>query len=239
MALCPTGAEPTIGQGHDLRAHDKRPMLERVPIFAGLQREELETIERCAIVRRFPRNAVVIVEGDRSEALYVILEGRVKAYLTDAQGREIIVNVKEAGDYFGELAALGDAPRAASVMTLEPSKFAIVPGAEFRSCLERNPDLAISMVETMARHIRRLTESVRDLALLDVYQRVARLLLKIAVEQDGKPVIAERLSHQDIANRTGASREMVGRVMRELAVGGYLTIEDRSIIIEKKLPTGW
>jgi len=214
-------------------------MLEHVHIFAGLPREELETLERHVVMRSFPKNAVVLMEGDRSDALYLILEGRVKVYLTDEGGREIIVNAKEAGDYFGELAILGNAPRAASVMTLEPSKFAIVPGPEFKECLERHPSLAINLIQAMATHIRRLTEDVRDLALLDVYQRVSRLLLKLAIKQDGKHVVTERLSNQYLANRTGASREMVGRVMKELAVGGYLTLTDSTITIEKKLPTGW
>lgn len=214
-------------------------MLEQVPIFAELPRAELEAIERCAVVRSFPKNAVVVVEGDRSDALYAILEGRVKVYLTDERGREIVVNIKEAGDYFGELAALGDTPRAASVMTLEPSKFAIVQAADLKACLRRQPEVAMGVIQAMARHIGRLTENVRDLALLDVYQRVARLLLRLAVKQDGKSVIARRPSQQDIANHTGASREMVGRVMKELATGGYITIEDKKIIIEKELPPGW
>jgi CRP/FNR family cyclic AMP-dependent transcriptional regulator len=214
-------------------------MLERMTIFAGLHRDEIGAIEHCAVVRHFPKNAVVVVEGDGSDALYAILEGRVKVYLTDERGREIVVNIKEAGDYFGELAALGETPRTASVMTLEPSKFAIVPAADFKACLKRQPDLAMGVIRAMARHIGQLTGDVRDLALLDVYQRVTRLLLKLAVEQDGKPVVNQRPSQQDIANQTGASREMVGRVMKELAIGGYITIEDKRIVIEKKLPTGW
>ena len=214
-------------------------MLEHVHLFAGLPREELEILERHVVMRSVPWNVVVLMEGDRSDALYLILEGRVKVYLTDEGGREIIVNTKETGDYFGELAILGDAPRAASVMTLEPSKFAIVPATDFKACLKRQPDLAMGVIQAMATHIRRLTEDVRDLALLDVYQRVSRLLLKLAIEQDGKRVVTERLSNQDIANRTGASREMVGRVMKELAAGGYLTLTDKTIAIEKKLPTGW
>ncbi len=214
-------------------------MLEQIPILAGLPRDELATIERCAVVRGFPKHAIVVVEGDGSGALYMILEGRVKVYLTDERGREIVVNIKEAGDYFGELAALGETPRAASVMTLEPSKFAIVPAADFNACLLRQPTLAMGVIRAMARHIGQLTGDVRDLALLDVYQRVTRLLLKLAVEQDGKPVVTQRPSQQDIANHTGASREMVGRVMKELAMGGYISIEDNKIIIEKKLPLGW
>ena len=214
-------------------------MLEKMPIFAGLPRAELEAIERRAVVRSFPKNAVIVVEGDRGDSLYVILAGRVKIYLTDERGREIIVNIKEAGDYFGELAALGDTPRAASVMTLEPSKFAIVPAADIKACLKLNPDLAMGVIQSMARHIAHLTENVRDLALLDVYQRVALLLLKRATEQDGKLVIAPRPSQQEIANHTGASREMVGRVLKELTVGGYIALADGSITIEKKLPLGW
>ena len=214
-------------------------MLEQVTILAGLPPPELEAIERCAVVRHFPKNTVMLVEGDHGDALYFILEGRVKVYLTDDQGREIVVNIKDPGDYFGELAALGETPRAASVMTLEQSKFAIVPAAELKACLKRHPDIALCLIQSMARHIRDLTENVRDLALLDVYQRVSRFLQKQAIQQDGKWVITQRPSQQDIANHVGASREMISRVLRELAIGGYLTIADKTITIEKKFPAGW
>lgn len=214
-------------------------MLERVPIFADLPHADLEAIERCAVIRHFPKNAVVVIEGDEGDSLYVIVEGRVKVYLTDERGRELILNIKQTGDYFGELAAVGITPRAASVMTLEPCQVAIIPSSEFQACLMRHPDLAMSVIRAMARHIGRLTEDVRDLALLDVYQRVTRLLLKLSVERDGKHIVTPRLSQQEIANHTGASREMVSRVMKELAVGGYVTLTDDAIIIEKKLPIGW
>jgi len=214
-------------------------VLEQIPIFADLPDTERSEIERCAVVRHFPRQTVVMMEGDQSDSLYVILEGRVKVYLTDERGREIILNIKEAGDYFGELAAVGATPRAASVMTLEATRLAVIPGTEFKNCLRRQPELAMELIQSMARHIGRLTEDVRDLALLDVYQRVTRLLMKLAVERDGKPVISPRLSQQDIANHTGASREMVSRVMKELATGGYVTVTDDAITIEKKLPLGW
>lgn len=214
-------------------------MLERIPIFADLPQAERDQFERCAVVRNFPKQSVVVVEGDTSDSLFVIVEGRVKVYLTDERGREIILNIKETGDYFGELAAIAAMPRAASVMTLEPSRLAVIPGAEFKKILHRQPDLAMGLIESMARHIVRLTEDVRDLALLDVYQRVTRLLMKLATERDGKPVVSPRLSQQEIANHTGASREMVSRVMKELAAGGYVTLADDSITIEKKLPLGW
>jgi CRP/FNR family transcriptional regulator, cyclic AMP receptor protein len=214
-------------------------MLEQVAIFAGLPPAELEAIEHCAVVRHFPKNTVMLVEGDLGDSLYFILEGRVKVYLTDDQGHEIVVNIKDAGDYFGELAALGESPRAASVMTLEQSKFAIVPSDELKTCLKRHPDIALYLIRTMSRHIRDLTENVRDLALLDVYQRVSRFLQKQAIQQNGKWVITQRPSQQEIANHVGASREMISRVLRELAIGGYLAIADKTITIEKKFPAGW
>lgn len=214
-------------------------MLEQAQIFADLPPEEIEALERHVMVPSFPKNVVILMEGEKSDALYVILEGRVKVFLTDVDGREIIVNIKGAGDHFGELAILADGPRTASVMTVEASRFAVVPGPDFKACLTRNPDIAIGMTRAMALQIRSLTEDVRDLALRDVYQRVSRLLLRLSVEQEGKRIIAERLSHQEIANRTGASREMVGRVMKELSAGGYITVTDKNIAIEKKLPTGW
>ena len=139
----------------------------------------------------------------------------------------------------GELAALGDTPRAASVMTLDSSKFAIVPAADIKACLKRNPDLAMGVIQSMAQHIARLTETYAISPCWTFTSASRGLLLKRATEQDGKLVVAPRLSQQEIANHTGASREMVGRVLKELTIGGYIALADGSITIEKKLPLGW
>jgi CRP/FNR family cyclic AMP-dependent transcriptional regulator len=203
-----------------------------------LTAEELRAITRQAITRGFPRNAIIINEGDRTDSLYVILEGRVKIFVADVQGREIVLATQGPGEYFGEM-ILDEGPRSASVMTLEPSKFLVVPKEDFKDFLMRNPAFAVRLIEKLIHRVRNLTENVKSLALMDVYGRVARLLLELAQPQDGKLVITERLTQQDIASRVGASREMISRIFKDLTAGGYVRLDRKQITITRKPPPHW
>jgi CRP/FNR family cyclic AMP-dependent transcriptional regulator len=191
------------------------------------------------VTRKYPKNVVLITEGDRSDSFYVILSGKVKVFLSDEHGKEVQLNTQGPGEYFGELALIDQAPRSASVMTLEPSQLAVVSRENFQRCLAENPDIAVELISFLVNRVRSLTENVKNLALLDVYGRVARTLLNLSSEQDDQLVIEERLTHQEIANRVGASREMVSRIMKDLCTGGYIQIRDRKIFIQAKLPPGW
>lgn len=214
-------------------------MLENIALFSDLAEKDLELISSHSVIKQYPKNCILINEGDRSDALYVILGGKVKVFLSDEDGKEIILNIQEAGEYFGELALLDEEPRSASVMTLEPSRLMVISKTDFQRCLVANPELALKLIRALAQRVRSLTETVRNLALLDVYGRVARTLENLAVEKGGKQVIEQKLTHQDIANMVGASREMVSRIMKELTTGGYVQVVNRQITIKGKLPPGW
>jgi CRP/FNR family cyclic AMP-dependent transcriptional regulator len=214
-------------------------MLKNIPLFSVLADEELDAISRLAVTRNYPKNSVIINEGDHTDSLYVILSGKVKIFLTDDQQKEVIVAIQREGDYFGELALLDEAPRSASVMTMEPCSLLIVSRGAFERHLANDPKLAISLMRGLAARLRATTENVKSLALLDVYGRIARTLLQFAKEQDGHHVIDDRLTHQDLANMVGASREMVSRIMKDLARGGYIKTEGKRITIKEKLPPGW
>lgn len=214
-------------------------MLENIPLFSVLAKEELDVISRLAVTRNYPKNSVIINEGDHTDSLYVILSGKVKIFLTDDQQKEVIVAIQREGDYFGELALLDEAPRSASVMTMEPCSLLIVSRNAFERHLASDPKLAISLMRGLAARLRATTENVKSLALLDVYGRIARTLLQFAKEEDGHHVIDDKLTHQDLANMVGASREMVSRIMKDLARGGYIKTEGKRITIKDKLPPGW
>jgi CRP/FNR family cyclic AMP-dependent transcriptional regulator len=207
-------------------------------LLPPLPAEILRAFSKLATVRTFARNAIVITEGDQTKSLYIVLTGRVKFFLSDARGRDVVLGTAGPGEYFGEM-ALDEGPRSASVLTLEPSSFAVVSMAELRNALVDQPEFALHLITKLIRRTRALTENVRSLALMDVYGRVARLLLELAVEQDGRWIIAERLTQQDIADRVGASREMIGRIMKDLISGGYVSIEGRRISVNKKPPAAW
>lgn len=214
-------------------------MLGNIPLFSPLAEKDLRAIASHAVTKTYPKNTVIIHEGDHTDSLYVILSGKVKIFLTDEHQKEVIVDIQRAGEHFGELALLDEAPRSASVMTLEPSTLLIISKAEFESCLARHPKIAVSLIKGLTQRLRNTTETVKSLALMDVYGRIARTLLNLAQEQDGRYVITEKLTHQDLASMVGASREMVSRIMKDLAKGGYIKIEGHRITVKEKLPSGW
>lgn len=132
--------------------------------------------------------------------------------------------------------ALDEGPRSASVETLETSRFMIITKADFKALVIADPDFALKPINRLMLRVRALTENIRSLALLDVYGRVARLRLEMATEQDDRLVVAAKLTQQDIAERVGASREMISRIFKDLLAGGYITIEQRHIVINRDLP---
>ena len=203
-----------------------------------LSEAELQAIRGHGVARSYPKGAVVVTEGDTTDALFVILEGRVKVYATDEQGREILFLTQGPGEYFGEL-ALDEGPRSASVMTLEKARLFAVPKPELQNFVATNPVFALNIMRKLITRVRTLTASVKSLALMDVYGRVARLLLELSEEKDGRLAISERLTQQDVANRVGASREMVGRILKDLAEGGYITTERSRIVINRRPPEHW
>jgi len=209
--------------------------LKKIPLFEGLSEDELRALAERTAQRSFAKNAIVINEGDLSDSLFLILSGRAKVYLGDESGKELILDIKGPGEYFGEM-VLDERPRSATVMTLEPSQFATLSRADFTAVLLKHPKIALQVIRNLIRVARGLNENVRSLALLDVYGRVARVLIELAVEQDGKLVIAQKLTQKDLANRVGASREMINRILRDLSQGGYITVTDGRITILKTPP---
>lgn len=207
---------------------DSSPLSQEETIF--------EVLGNAGKKRLYPKNTVILNEGDPSGCLYVIHSGRLKAFLADEQGREIVLNIMEPGEYFGEMALIDNEMRSASVMTMEDSQLTLVTKENFNECLAKNPNLVTPLMLGLVKRLRISTRKVGSLALMDVYGRVASTLLQFAREQDGKLVIREKLTHQEIANIVGASREMVSRIMHDLAQGGYISVDSKKqIILNEKL----
>jgi CRP/FNR family cyclic AMP-dependent transcriptional regulator len=198
----------------------------------------LEEMAALAPVRVFPKNAIIVNEGDDTDSLYVLLSGRARVYVADPQGREAQLNQIGAGEYFGEV-PLDGGPRSASVMAQEECRCAVIKRSELDAFVARSPEFAMHLVRKLASRVRALTENVRSLALMDVYGRVARLLLELAEEQDGRLVVSEPLTQKDIASRVGCSREMISRIFSDLTVGGYVGKQDGRLVILKKPPARW
>jgi len=204
----------------------------------SLSEKHLKALAQRGSVKAYPKNTVIVNEGDRSDTLFIILSGKVKAYLADEEGKEVLLSTQGAGEYFGEM-ILDQGPRSASIMTLEPSKFSVVTTEQFKKFLIENPEAGPELVVSLIHRVRELTKTVGNLALLDVYGRVARLLLDMATEDGGEMVIGEKLTQQEMANRVGCSREMISRILKDLRIGGYLRIDGERTIIAKQPPRAW
>ena len=200
--------------------------------------DDLDALIALGTVRPFPKNTVLVQEGDKSDQLYVVISGRLKVFLGDADGKEVIIDSLGPRQFFGEMALDGE-PRSASVMTMEAASLCILQREQFKQFLADKPQAALALIYALIKRARTLTRTVGNLALLDVYGRVAHLLIESATEEDGRLVVTDRISQVDIAKKVGSSREMVSRILGDLKEGGYISMDNNRIVIEQTLPKRW
>lgn len=214
-------------------------MLGKVALFSELSRDQLDFLTARSSARTYPKGAIIVNEGDEASSLFVIQAGTVKTYLSDDSGKEVVLSTQGPGEYFGDLALFDDAPRSASVMAIEPCKVLVISKSVLREALVERPEIALLLMKGLASRVRALTESVRTFALLDVFGRLVRTLYQLASDKEEGLLIDQKLTQQELANRIGASREMVSRIMNDLVEGGYIRIEGKRILICKKIPSSW
>ena len=210
-------------------------ILKTVPLFSSLSDEQLRVLQPCLQQRSFPRNSFILRAGEETDALYIILSGRVKVLIPDDQGREVILAIMGPNEYFGEMGLLDEQPRSASVETLEACQMLRFSRSGFIACLKNNFDLAMIIISNLVSRLRAADRKIESLALIDVYGRVARLLLDQAEEIDGMWIVRSAPPKQEIARMIGASREMVSRVVKDLQLRGYIRAEKRKIYLLDKL----
>jgi len=197
-------------------------VLRNVPLFSGLDESELQRLSQVAMRRRAGRNEQVVRAGEDAESLIVLLTSRAKVTNFDEEGREIILAWLGPGEFFGEMGLIDGSPRSASVVAVEPCELLTIGKTEFQRCMQENFQVAQKLMQILVGRLREADRNIESLALLDVYGRVARLLLDLSEEEDGKRLVRQKISKQDMARMIGASREMVSKVMRDLEVGGYI-----------------
>lgn len=218
-------------------AGERTQTLKAVPFFTQLNDRELEVLRSLASERPYQKNAVVLTEGEMGDSLYMIQSGKVKVVIGDEEGRELILKILGPGDFFGEMSMIDKQPRSASVTTIEPAIFLVLTNASFERCVEQAPRIANVVMQILAQRVREADRKIGTLALMDVYGRVASTLLELSVYSNGKLMVGEKLSQQDLANMVGASREMVNRILKDLSERGFISIESKSItIINRELP---
>lgn len=212
-------------------------MLEKVEIFAHIPTTQLEALEKTSQLRRCPKNTILFMEGDESGQLFIIRAGLVCVHTEDTEGHQLILNYMGVGECFGELSLLDGKPRSASVTAVEDCQFVCISRDAFREFMSQNPEICGALITSLTGMVRSLTVNVKDMALLDVYGRVARVLERYSDEE--QRVAHPKFKHHEIASMVGASREMVSRVMKELVMGGYLEIHPSYIQVKKRFPKGW
>ncbi|HUQ45739.1 MAG TPA: Crp/Fnr family transcriptional regulator [Gemmatimonadaceae bacterium] len=204
--------------------------LATVPLFSGLQRDEIQKFADLTRERSYPKGSVILFQDDAGDSLFVLRAGRVKVVLIGEDGREVILGVLEPGAHFGELALIDDQPRSAHVIAMEDAQLLILRREDFRRRVEANPTVAWALLTELSRRLRRADVKIGGLVLLDVPGRIARLLLDLS-DEAGTDAIDKPLTHQTIAQMIGASRETVSRAMKEFQDAGLITVERRRIAV--------
>ena len=206
-------------------------VLKAVPLFASFPEDQLRMLTTMVTRRSASRSTTIMAGGDATDSLYIVLSGRLKVMMSDSDGKEVILSILGPGEFFGEMGLIDDEPRSASVVTIEPCELLAISKRDFKKCLLENNEMAMAVMRGLVKRLREADRKIGSLALLDVYGRVARLLLDMAENVNGEKVVTKRLPKQDIAKMIGASREMVSRVMKDLQTGGYIEMRGSNIVL--------
>jgi CRP/FNR family cyclic AMP-dependent transcriptional regulator len=212
-------------------------LLRRVPLFAMLSEDQLSRLASSVVKRRVKRGERVVTQGQRSDALSIILSGRARVLMTDSSNnREVILATLKTGDYFGEMSLIDNDVHSATVEAEIQTDVLELGREEFLHCLAESAPLAHGVIRSLVQRLRHADRKIGSLALMTVYGRVANVLLDMAkAVPAGDMVIRERLSRQDIAKMVGASREMVSRVMKDFEEQGFVTpLEGGSMQVKER-----
>ena len=209
--------------------------LRAIPLFSRVSEEDLEELATHLIARRFPKNATVVEEGLPGDYMYVIKEGRAQVTKASEDGREKIMNFLEVGAFFGDMALVGNEMRSASVKTLEESLLLVLSRRDLHDLLRHSSDLALAVIEELANRLRETNEQARSLSFQGVQERTRNLFERIALP-DGAAngrLMTPTLTHQQIADMVGASRETVTRAIKQLKASGWLSQEGKRYVIPR------
>jgi CRP/FNR family transcriptional regulator, cyclic AMP receptor protein len=215
---------------------DEQELLRSVPIFSELTEADFSSLAKVANRRRYPKDSVVFFENEQGDFFFMILEGRIKVTILGDDGREVILSLLGSGDFFGEMALLDNEPRSATAIAVEDTELLSLHRNDFQSVLSDNRSITMGLIKVLTARLRRANHQISTLALLDVYGRVARVIVDMAREEgrrlkDGR-IAFRRATHQEIANRIGTTRETVTRMLKDLERQGMIHIEGREIIVQ-------
>ena len=231
--------EPEKSDRVDVRKID---ILKAVPLFGTLDDAQLDRVAGLSAEVRYARDQIILQQDEPGDALYILIEGRVKVVLYGEDGREVILSTLRDGDFFGEMALIDGGPRSASVVAVEESRLVRIRREPFLGLLREHPELCLRILESTTRRLRVADGRIGSLALMDVYGRVARALRELA-QQEGEQrgsdlVLVKRPTHQELAAMAGTSRETVSRVLGDFARTGLCSIDGRSLVLHDEFVDG-
>jgi CRP/FNR family transcriptional regulator/CRP/FNR family cyclic AMP-dependent transcriptional regulator len=211
-------------------------LLRAVPIFSELEDSDCESLAQLTSRRRYSKDTVVFFENDEGDSFFMIVNGRVKVTILGDDGREVILSVLGPGDFFGEMALLDDEPRSATAIAIEDSELLALQRTDFEGSLAAKPSISTALIRVLTARLRKANQQIQTLALLDVYGRVARVLMDMAKDEgrrlkDGRMAF-RRATHQEIANRIGTTRETVTRMLKDLERQSLMKVEGREIVLK-------
>ncbi len=215
---------------------DEKELLRSVPIFSELTDQDIESLARLANRRKYPKDAVVFFENEEGDFFFMILDGRIKVTILGDDGREVILSLLGPGDFFGEMALLDQEPRSATAIAVEDSELLSLHRTDFQTVLSDNRTITSGLIRVLTGRLRRANHQISTLALLDVYGRVARVIVDMAREEgrrlkDGR-IAFRRATHQEIANRIGTTRETVTRMLKDLERQGLIHVEGKELVVQ-------
>jgi CRP/FNR family transcriptional regulator, cyclic AMP receptor protein len=211
--------------------------LSTLPALACLSPEELAAVVPLFSIRSFAANEVVANEGAPAELFNFVLSGTVQAFWRDEEGHQLKLGIDYPGHHFPDHTICGQTSVCSHIAVSE-LRLATIRHTDFRALMDRYPQIAALLLTDVSERLRRLIARTKMLTMEDVYSRVVKLLMAAAVQVEGR-LVSQRLTHAEIGHRVGATREMVGRVLRDLTRGGYISADDDRIAILKKLPARW
>lgn len=206
-------------------------LIRRVSLFSTLTPEQAEALAATVSKKRFKRGEVLVEQGRKTDALFIVLTGRIRVLMTDNKGREVILATLKSGDYVGEMSLIDNEPHSATVVADQQVDVLVLGRDSFLRCLGENMEMAHSVMRVLVQRLRKASENISSLALVGVYGRVAKVLLDSAVQDaDGTLLIRDKVSRQDLAKMVGASREMVSRVMKDFEEQGFIQLLDSGAV---------
>jgi CRP-like cAMP-binding protein len=215
---------------------DDQELLRTVPIFAELSEADIASLARLTSRRTCPKDTVVFFENEEGDSFFCIVGGRIKVTILGDDGREVILSVLGRGDFFGEMALLDNEPRSATAIAVEDTELLSLHRNDFQSVLSDNRSIMSALIKILTARLRRANHQISTLALLDVYGRVARVIVDTARDEgkrlkDGR-IAFRRATHQEIANRIGTTRETVTRMLKDLERQGLIHIDGKEVVVQ-------